>query len=170
MSFSIPVDTLDRSRAFATVHGEDTDGQAYAQRALGLEGWPYDHEGKLMFDKLNAKQIAKYEQKQKEAEERAEAAKNAPVEPENYEDEQEDAVERVKPVSQDDPNEDVNLVQWLTGQQNYKPFEIQTAIKSRFGANKPNMKEAARYLIEEQKLVPWERVKQSLRPQKPAAE
>lgn len=166
MAFSIPVDTLDRSRPFSTVHGEDTGGQAFSQRALGVEGWPYDHEGKLMFDKLNEKQLAKYEAKQKEAEARAEAAKNAPPEPNEVEqDEQEDAIER---VTKDDPNEDVNLVQWLTGNARYKPFEIQSVIKSRFGANKPNMKEAARYLVEEKKLVPWADVIPALRPAKPA--
>lgn len=169
MTFSIPVDTLDRSRPFSTVHGEDTGGQAFSQRALGIEGWPYDHEGKLMFDKLNEKQLAKYEAKQKEAEARAEAAKNEPPEPDEELDqgEQEDAIER---VVKEDPNEDVNLVQWLTGNARYKPFQIQSTIKARFGANKPNMKEAARYLVEEKKLVPWADVTSALRPAKPAAE
>lgn len=169
MTFSIPVDNLDRSRPFSTVHGEDTGGQAFSQRALGIEGWPYGHDGRLMFDKLNEKQLAKYEAKQKEAEARAEAAKNAPPEPDEIEqDEQEDAIERA--TVKEDPNEEVNLVQWLTGNARYKPFEIQSTIKARFGANKPNMKEAARFLIEEKKLVPWADVTQALRPAKPAAE
>ena len=164
MTVQIAVDTLDRSRPYATVHGEETNGKAFSQRAIGIESWPYDHDGKLIEELLTSQQKAKREQKIKEAIERAVEARNAPPEPDVADDEGEDKVERLKP--QEDPNEEVNLVQWLKGDVRYKPFEVQSAIKARFGANKPNMKEAARYLVEEQKLVSWSEVASMFRPPK----
>ncbi len=169
MTIQVAVETLDRSRAYATVHGEETKGQAFAQRALGIEGWPYDHNGDLMADLLNDKQKAKLEQKRSEAAARAEEAKSAAPQPEE-DDETEDRIERKKDNPGDDPNEEVNLVQWLRGAVRYKPFEIQEAIKTRYGANKPSTKEAARYLVEEKKLVSWDEVAQALRPPRAQAE
>lgn len=162
----LPVEKLDTSRPYGEVYGDTTHNQAFAQRALGINSWPYDAQGDLIEAALND------EQKKKLKERRDHAAKQ-PVEVEikdeqpadQLDDNEKDGTEQAKEPEDDE----VNLTMWLKGDARYKPFEIQNAVKKRYGANKPKLSDAALFLVEEKHLVPRALVHPSILPVPQAA-
>src|SRR5215510_12096795 len=74
-----PVEKLDRSRNYGTVHGDVPNNMKFTQRAMGLEDWPYDAHGDLIVDALTAAQRAKLDEKRTQV---AKAPKAEPVDDE----------------------------------------------------------------------------------------
>lgn len=152
---TLPVERLDRSRSFGTVHGPDAAKVRYRQAALGLPDWPYDVHGKLMEAALTKEQRTKLTEKR-------EAAKKAPpVEIAPEDDQPLDAPPEPKIPADEGA---VNLVMWLRGEAKYRYADVQKAIRDRFHADKPYRLEAARYLIEDKKIVPRSEVHPSILP------
>lgn len=125
--------SLDRTRKFSTVHGEDTRGIAFFQ-----DGFPFDARGQLhepaLTDELRKKLGPK---PQKAAKVKAEKAPR-PARP--------DA------TAEGDKGE-VNLTAWLKGEVRYKPFQVFAATRKRTGVAVTSIVEAARLLVFEQKIV-----------------
>jgi hypothetical protein len=182
----LAIETLDRSRPFGEVCGQTDHNIAFAQKGLGIESWPYDHQGKLIEAALNDAQRAKLAQKRAAAETRAQAqqavavAEQAPAQTvgtqalaaaQADEEPDDDEIEDIgeKPVEEKADDDEVNLVTWLKTGTGYKAFEIQRAIKARYGANKPGFAQAALFLVDDKKLLPWAEVAENLRPAHPAA-
>lgn len=185
---TLPIERLDRSRAYATVHGEDPYAQAFAQNGLGLEGWPYDAAGVLIEVALSPAQRSRLgerrEMKRRRlADENLKPAttKATPL-PTTVEELQKALRETqakldasvnadVEEGGDDEdgtnlkaPSDDIHLLEWLNGNEVYKAFEIQKTIKERFGANKPSFAAAAKFLVEEKNLTTWDKVRPDLRP------
>ncbi len=158
----LPVEKLDKSRTHAEVFGPTQHSIAFAQRAMGVEGWPYDAHGDLIEAALND------HQREVLAKRREQAAKNPkPPVPEQVEAIDEDIVDEEVTESKepaDDPTEDINLVQWLKAEVRYRPLDVQNAVKKRYGVNKPSTQAIALYLVEEKKLLPRQQVHSSILP------
>lgn len=157
----LPVEKLDTSRPHGQVYGENAHNIAYEQKALGLPSWPYDAHGVLIEAALTEAQTAKLKERRAIAAKQPAPTKALKFEP--VEDELEEGEKAGNEVV-DEGDDEVNLVMWLKGEARYKPFEIQNAIKKRYGANKPKPVEAALYLVEEQKVLPRSLVAPSILP------
>ena len=153
----LPVQRLDRSRAYGEVHGE-SGLQAYAQRALNIEGWPYDAHGDLMEAALSvAQRDALAKRRARRAAEIAASpaeAENAPIDEEVVEEEHEHAQE----------DDEFNALMFLTREISYPARVVQTALKKRYFVNKPSIQAAALYLVEEKKILPRAQVHPSILP------
>jgi hypothetical protein len=154
----VAVETLDRSRAFGQVCGETAHNIAFTQRWGGIQGWPYDAHGKLIEPALTA------EQREKLAERRARAVKTAQEEASQPPAPDEDLPEPDAPAPKEDATEEVNFVMWLKGEARYKPHELFTAAKARYGVNKHKLEHLALYLVEEKRLVARKEVHPSILP------
>jgi len=128
--------TLDSSKYFGTVHGQDPHGVAFMQ-----DGLPFDFEGNLVTKAMDAAQRAKVQDVLKE---RAEAAAKA-------------ARQTATQTRQSD-NEHVNLDAWLKGDAVYKMHEIAGAMRKRFHVNIASFKDATRFLVQEEGLVPADKL------------
>lgn len=174
----LPVESLDRSRPHGQVYGETSHNIAFTQRALGLQGWPYDAHGKLIEGALNPEQKKKLKEKRDAAAAQAKADAKKPAAKasaaELPQDELEDHGERpaapAAVVQEENLHDEVNLVMWLKGEVRYKPFEIQNALKARYKVNKPQLQAAALYLVEEQKVLPRSQVHPSILPPLPKSD
>ncbi len=137
---ALPLEKLDRSRPFGSVTGPTEHKIAYTQANQGIADWPYDAHGGLIEAALNDAQAAKLREKRAKA-------KAAPIETVDEVDEEPDA-----PLPPPKPEDDaVNLTMWLTGEAKYKQFEITKAFKARYHIAKNDLKEIARYLVEDAK-------------------
>ena len=125
--------TLDRSKYFATVHGDDPHGVMFMQ-----DGLPFGNEGNLLRRACDANQLAAVKAviAKREAEMKAAESKSA--------------IEMAR-----GDNEHVNLEAWLMNSQEntYKFHEIAGAIRKRFGTNIGNFKDAVRFLVHDEHLV-----------------
>lgn len=159
----LPMEMLDRSRAFGYVQGDTAHNIKFEQR-----GWPYDAHGHLIESALTPAQKATLADKRERAVKRA---VEQPVQAEALLDEEEieDIVD--KKVAEEDPDsdDDVNLEAWLKGEQKYPAHELQAALKKRFGVNKARLADIALYLVEDKKLVPPGLVAKGLLPKRDRA-
>lgn len=159
----LPIETLDTTRPFAYVAGESDI--AYSQKSLGIQSWPYDAQHNLLERLLNDDHKKKLAERRELAGKSAAKEQPAPVDADALakaaaEDIADKQVEKAGDKSDDES--DVNLLMWLKGEVRYKPFEIQNAIKARYGANKPKLQDAALYLVEEKNILPREQVHPSI--------
>jgi hypothetical protein len=164
----LPIQVLDRSRAYGDVYGETQHQVKYTQNAKRIEGWPYDVHENLVEEALNDKQRdalaamrkaagiteADIAEAKKAAEEPAEEPAAADADDENY----------VEPDAKTKDDDGINLTLWLQGEQRVKPTDIQKVLKTRFGVNKPGTQAQALYLVEEQKLLARDQVHPSILP------
>jgi YD repeat-containing protein len=162
MPKKLPVEKLDRSRAYAETYGPNDFAIAYSQAAMGVLAWPYDNQGHLIEAALTDEQRAKLEQRRAliQAEPEEGPVVTAQEEARAIA-EMEDAADRPPIPSEDDG---INFEMWLRGEIKYKPHELQAEAKKRFGVNKPRPSDLAVYLVEEQKLVPHSQVVKGLLP------
>lgn len=163
---TLPVEKLDTSRPHGVVYGENTGNIHYEQKALGIQSWPYDAHGNLVHAALTEQQKKKLQERRDLA---AKMAKDAPKEAavavpatpitEDLEDGERSGTDPVVPE-----DDEINLLMWLKGEVRYKPFEVQAALKKRYGANIPRLQDAALYLVEKQNLLPRAQVHASVLP------
>lgn len=157
---ALPIERLDRSRPFGEVYGDADHNVKFTQKSLGIESWPYDAHGELIEAALDKKQ------RDKLAERRA-AFKPVPIE-ETIEDtveelhEEDLAAAAAAAAARSAEFDEINFEMWLRGEVKYRPNDLQKAAQQRYGVNKPQMRELARYLVEEQKLVPRKLVHKSV--------
>lgn len=160
----LPIEKLDRSRAYGEVSGENEHKIYYAQGALGIQSWPYDAHGDLIEGALNKEQRAKLDEKRKQRKLNEEAAAKAPKVKEEVEetaaDEEVDAAAKKK----SDDDSEINLEMWLKGEAKYTPLQLQGAVKQRYHVNKPHKQAIALFLVEEKKLIPRSLVHPSVLP------
>lgn len=129
---------LDRSRAFAEVHGEGVI------HAFEQDGLPFNQMGELV-DKL----VKTKEQKalvEKRLKRLAKLAAGAPAEPE----------EEKKPAEEDDDadlGKDINLEAWLKDEVQYAPNILFAEAKKRFGKHFSTFHQLAEYLVFEENVL-----------------
>lgn len=137
--------TLDRSRTFATVHGENTDGIAFVQ-----DGIPFDARGMLLDDKVPDDKKALVAQKKKKAAKLARQNDQPPSPPEG------------SPTggADDDPDDDgepdqtdVNFEAWLKDEVKYQPHVLFAAARKRFSKTFTNYRDLAEFLVLEENVV-----------------
>lgn len=144
--------TLDRSRTYATVHGENTDGIAFMQ-----DGVPFDVRGALIEDKVSEDKKAFVAQKMKKAARLARQADGPPAPGDS---------------GQNDPNDDsdgpidpsdVNFEAWLRDEVRYTPPVLFAAARKRFSKTFSNYRDLAEFLVFEEKIMNVEDVPTKLK-------
>lgn len=157
----LPIERLDTSRPYGFVSGETGLNIAFEQ-----DGWPYDAHGDLIEAGLHGVQLQVLAEKRQRAAAKlaAQQAKAGAVAADE-DDEDKDADPTQAQTTVGNGEDDINLIMWLKGEARYKPHEIQAALKKRYGVNKPRPRDAALYLVEEQRLAAWDEVTLVLRPQ-----
>jgi hypothetical protein len=127
-------DTLDRSRPYGTVHGEETDGAFFEQ-----DGYLFDNEGLLLEHLLSSDQ--------KKSLELAKAKRHAAaMAQEAYEAAMKDAgmtdvppgappviVSENAPPPVPEPGDKVDLDGWMRGTHKYQFFAVTKAMREQFG-------------------------------------
>jgi hypothetical protein len=141
--------TLDRSRYFATEHGEFEDAARYWQ-----DGLAFDADGKLVKARLTPKPPRRLD---------AEGAVASP--PAAPDDSAAAAPEAAAPAAPESPpHGEVDLERWLKGAARYVPTKVFAAVKRRYARRVTTFAEAVDFLVGEVKLVPRADVAPQLRP------
>lgn len=145
-------ETLDKSRAHGYVAGDAEHNIAFTQRAIGIEGWPYDVNGNLIEAALNEQQANAL------AERRARAAQNANPDPAHTESgDGSQAGNGEHEGSGDGDDSEVNLIAWVTGNADYPPYKVRKAAKARYHINK-SLDQIALHMVEVAKDVTRDQV------------
>lgn len=139
--------TLDRSRKFATVHGERVEGDVNRGAYYKQDGFLFDAQAVLIERDLTPEQKAIVEAK------KAKLAKIAPSKIEEG--------EEVEVDSQDE----VNLELFLRQNVKYPWHKVTEAVKTRFKVAKSSKRDVVEFLVFEAKLVPFNEVHPALKPQ-----
>ena len=143
---------LDRSRYFATEHGQFEDAARYWQ-----DGLAFDADGKLVKTRLTPKPPRRLAA--------AGAVASPPAAPvESAAPEAAAAAEAVAAPEPAKPNDEVDLERWLKGEVRYVSTQVFAAIRRRYGKTVTTFDESAAFLVGEVKLVPPADVDERLRP------
>jgi hypothetical protein len=141
---------LDRSRAYATVHGEGVI------HAFEQDGLPFNQQGELVEKLVKTKEHkALVEKKLKRL---AKLTAGAPPEP---------VVEDDKPETEDDDSDlgkDINFEAWLKDEVQYEPNLLFKEAKRRFNKHFSAFDQLAEYLVYDEQVVGPSEVPTKLRP------
>lgn len=156
---SAPQVRMDRSRDFATTHGERLPGDRDVDVHFTQDGLPFNSRGILLIEHpiLTAEtpEAAKLRRKVERRLEKLAKAKpiarasdtDAPAD--DDEDEDRDEAERDDEDEDDEGPEPVNLEAWAKGEQEVQWNEVTQAIAQRYHKRVSNKKDALELLIEE---------------------
>lgn len=161
---SDPVLRLDRSKQFATEHGDRQLDDPLHPVHFWQDGLPFDAGGVLVPDdgKKTQWQIVieglpvtvkpLYDEKMRlKATRKLTRLKNKEkVEPEADELADDDEIAHARDLASDD----VNLESWLRGQAEYEPFMIFAACRRRYSKNYTKLRDVVEDLVMDDKLVP----------------
>lgn len=142
--------TLDRSRKYATVHGERIQGDADTGVYFKQDGLAFDAKGILIDAKVP-------EHLKKDVE--ARRAKIKDVVATKPDDDENDTAGEIQITSADE----VNLELWLRQNVKYPWHKVTDAIRTRYSATKPSKQAAVEFLVADIKLVPFAEVHPELR-------
>lgn len=140
---------MDRSRDYATVHGERLAGDRHAKVFFYQDGLPFDSQGELLADHPDItedpKKAAKVERLQARAAKLLEKARG-----DRDEDDDEDDEDKEK-SSEDDGVEDdpINLADWARGTQKLQWQLVTNAIAQRFAVRVSDKRGALELLVAE---------------------
>lgn len=145
---------MDKSKPYATVHGERPPGDPHALVHFMQEGLPYDAQGLLLINvvtdpALKKRAEAKLAKANKQA---TKAAAPAADDPAPGDDDADDEGND-NSGGQQETSGDVNLESWLRGEANYQWFKITGAIKQRFAKSVTNTADAVLFLVREEKII-----------------
>lgn len=138
-----PVVKIDKSKPFATVHGERPPDDPHANVHFFQDSIPFDVRGEAIPSLINDDKGRKaFERKMKRLSMEAEEA------------EVDVAAEDAENADDDDDvtADDVNLESWLRGEVKYPWFKVSAAIRDRYSLVVINQSQAVRFLVMEQKL------------------
>ena len=135
-----PIVRLDKSRDFATVHGDRPPGDPHLNVGFYQNGLPYNYEEKLIADHPEVERDPKKKElAEKLLKRAAKQAKNKVATAENSGD----------PLNLNDPKAPVNLSAWARGEQDVVWQEVTNAIARRFAVRVGNKRDALELLLEE---------------------
>lgn len=133
---------MDRSRDYATVHGERAQGDLHAMVQFVQDGLPFDAQGFLIADHPdvtgNPKLSELAERKLKKA---IKQAASAPGD--------DPSAPSIDPEGNDEDAGPLNLEAWARGEKKYPWQEISNAIAQRFTRRVQNKQAAIVFLVEE---------------------
>ena len=136
---SAPTLKLDRSRTFATCHGENLT-HAYEQ-----DGLPFNFQGELVLRLVTKEQKVLVDKKLKRL---AKLASNAPGDEPAVADDPETAAEE----SDADAGTEMNFEQWLKDEVRYEPHAVFKEAKRRYSKNFSNYRDLAEFLVLEENI------------------
>jgi hypothetical protein len=149
---AIAIDTLDRTRKFSEICGENPPHHyKYKQN-----GWLYAANGELCEPALSPEQQKELADKRARAAKKAEKSSDLPLV--DSPPLQPDDDSHVPPKHGDGEKVVVDLVAWLKQDIKYKAWQVTDAAKKKYGVNKHDLNELARYLVEDKRLLPAEQV------------
>jgi hypothetical protein len=147
-----PIVRMDRSRDFASVHGERI-GSEHAEVFFYQDGLPYSSQGVLLWQRdevmKNKKLLAKAERLLKRA---LKLRMEAPGDDADDDDDEDDLDEREEEEAEEAPLK-VNLTEWASGKE-YPWQEVSNAIARKFFRRVNNRRGALELLIEERVISP----------------
>jgi hypothetical protein len=153
---------MDRSKPFATVHGERSPGDVHQNIHFFQDGMPFDAGGLLVYEAIEDPKIkALADRKLK----KLPAAKpEADGDGADDDDRDNDAGgDSAPPVSTPTSPDDVNLEAWLRGEASYPWFAITKAVRERHSNNISKQAEMVEFLVRDLKIVPEDQVAADLR-------
>lgn len=136
--------TLDRSKAFSTVHGERTPGDPHYGVHFFQDGLPFNAGGELMMDKVPSELRELAARKVEKVKAQMASTKGAAGD---------GGASTSGGPPMGDPN-DVNLEAYLRGRMQYQWFAIVAAVRNRYHTTKQGKKDLIAFLVEEIKLIP----------------
>ncbi len=146
MTASTPRLRLDRSKPFATIHGQRHPDDPHLRAKFQQDGIHYDSEG-LHIDSL----IADDETRALVDRRLKRQARSAPKKDGAGEGSDGDPGDGSSGSSGDD---DVNLEAWLRGEAQYQWFAITKLVRDRFKMNITKQADMVDFLVNEQKVIP----------------
>jgi len=154
---------LDRSRPFATVHGERAPGDPHQSVHFAQDGIHFDAQGLHLDDLIEDEKVrALVDKRLKRQIKAAPAAETA-----ESTDASDDADETEQSGS--DPAGDVNLDAWLRGDAKYPWFAITKAVRERYHQNLTRLVDVLEFLVFDLKVITEAELdgelKKQLRPQ-----
>lgn len=148
---------MDRSRAFAEVHGDRVPGDRHANVFFYQDGLPFDAQGFLLSDHPEVKASEKLQQLAERRLKKAadHAAKHPAPKPKATEagvdsDDGDDG----EPQADDGLLDPINLEAWLRGEQEVEWQEVSQEIARAFKRRFANERDAVEFLVKEMKVVP----------------
>lgn len=154
----VPV-RMDRSRSFATVHGERGPSDLHAGVHFYQDGIPFDAQGFLLFDHPDLKVPGAHGDKIRALVERklkkaASIAAKQPPKPAKERDVDSDPdADESDADAEDDLLDPVNLEAWLRGEQEVEWNDVSQEIARRFKVRKSKVEDAVAFLVNEQRVV-----------------
>lgn len=143
-------DTLDRSRPYGTVHGEETDGAFFEQ-----DGFLFDNEGLLLERLLTADQRKSLElmKAKRHAAEMAKEAYAAAMKDAGMTDVPPGAPpvivsENAPPPAPEPGDAKVDLLAWMKGEQKYQFFAVTKAVREQHGFAASDKSSVVKFLQE----------------------
>ena len=149
---------LDRSRSYATIHGERGPDDPHRTAFFKQDGLYFDAAGALIPELVPVELKEKVEKKLRklnggklpdEIPQAAPAGENAP----EGDDAENDGESDDDDDDDDKSSDDINIESWLTGEANYQWFAISKAIRERFKKNVSNAQDAVLFLVVDEKVV-----------------
>lgn len=134
---------LDRSRNFATVHGERRPGDKHQMVHFIQDGIHFDAGGLHLDDLVEDEQVRSLVDRRLKKQ-----GKTAPKGADK---------DDLPPDNGGGPSE-VNLEAWLRGEARYQWFSITKIVRERFSINITNQADMVEFLVNEKKLVPVDQV------------
>lgn len=151
-----PVVRMDKSRDYATIHGDRLPGDPDEHLHYTQDGLPFDAHGRLM---LTHHTIMTRPALQKKAEVlllramKKQAANPGNVDPEDAEEIEENLDQTFADVDDDEDEDDgegpINLADWAAGTAQHPWQDISNAIASRYATRVMNKKQAIELLVRE---------------------
>lgn len=154
---------MDRSRAFATVHGDRAPGDRHAAVFFYQDGIPADAGGFFIFDHPDllkpgadadkARKAAERKIKKALAQQAKEPARKVVSKVVDDDDDAGDAGDASADADDDDEDDDllepINLEAWLRGEQDVEWQEVTQEIARRYKVRKSNIADAVEFLVKE---------------------
>jgi hypothetical protein len=158
---------LDRSKKYATVHGDRNLDDPHACVAYMQDGLPYDAEGVLVpdngateardvvIDNARVRFFPLYTDEMR-------AKRDRKIERIEQGLPKEEVTELDATDDQEEASEDVNLESWLRGEVRYPPFMIFAACKRRYSKSYSKFRDVIEDLVFDQKIVPEDQLSPDL--------
>jgi len=141
-----PIVRMDRSRDFATVHGERMVGDPHADVFFTQDGLPFGSTGNLLWQREEVQNNPKLKAKAERLLKRAlKLLKEAPGDQDEDEDEEEELDEI---EDEEEEREPINLSEWASGKE-YLWQEVSNCIARRYHVRVQNKRAAIELLIKE---------------------
>lgn len=159
---SAPKLRMDRSKPFATVHGERLPGDLHQNTHFFQDSMPFDAAGLLIYDAIEDPKIKAIADRKLKKMPAAKPAAEGDGDGADDDDPDNGTGGDTKPPASTSPD-DVNLEAWLRGEMSYPWFSITKAVRERHSQNISKQADMVEFLVRDLKIIPEDQVGADLR-------